>query len=221
MLWFVEKTDICNFADDNTIYNCTKSINDVIENLQSDLKIALKWFKDNQMMANPGKFQSMILSKNTIKKSIVIDNKTIESSKSVKLLGLTIDNKLNFGIHINNICKVASAKIKGLGRIRNRLNLSQAKILYNSFILSQFNYCCLVWMFCSKTLQNKINQIQKRALRIVYNEPNLNLDKLVELDKSTTIHIKNIITLLTEVYKTTRGENPSFMNKIFTKKRQY
>ena len=216
-----EETDICNFTDGNTIYSSAKLVNNVIENLQSDLKIALKWLKDNQVMANPGKFQFMILSKNTINKSFVIDNKTIESSKSVKLLGLTIDNKLNFGIHINNICKVASAKIKGLGRIRNRLNVSQAKILYNSFILSQFNYCCLVWMFCSKTLQNKINQIQKRALRIVYNEPNLNLDKLVELDKSTTIHIKNIITLLTEVYKTTRGENPIFMNKIFTQKKQY
>ena len=139
----------------------------------------------------------------------------------MKLLGLTIDNKLNFGIPTNNICKVASAKIKGLGRVRNRLNLSQAKILYNSFILSQFNYCCLVWMFCSKTIQNKINQIQKRALRIVYNEPNLNLDKLVELDKSTTIQVKKIITLLTEVYKTARGENPIFMNKIFVPKKQY
>ena len=221
MLWFVEKIDICNFADDKTIYSCAKSVNDVIENLQSHLKIVLKWFKDNQMMANPGKFQFMTLNKNTINKSIVIDNKTIESSESVKLLGLTIDNKVNFGIRINNICKVASAKIKGLGRVRNRLNLSQAKILYNSFILSQFNYRCLVCMFCSKRLQNKINQMQKRALRIVYNEPNLNLDKLVELDKSTTIHIKIIITLLTEVYKTTRGENPIFMNKIFTPKKQY
>ena len=73
-------------------------------------------------------------------------------------------------------------------------------------------------MFCSKTLQNKINQIQKRALRIVYNEPNLNLDKLVELEKSTTIHILNKITLVTEVYQTTRGENPIFMNKILTQK---
>ena len=116
---------------------------------------------------------------------------------------------------------MASAKIKGLGRIRKRLNLSQAKILQNSFILSQFNYCCLVWMFCSKTVQNKINQIQYRALRIAYNEPNLNLDKLLELDNSTTIHIKKITTLLAEVYQTTRGENPIFMNKIFTPKKQY
>ena len=114
MLWFIEKNDTCNFANDNTRYSCAKSVNDVLENLQSDLKIALKWFQDNQMMANPGKFKFMILSINTINKSIVINNKTIESSKSVKLLGLTIDNNLNFGIHINNICKVASAKIKGL-----------------------------------------------------------------------------------------------------------
>ena len=136
----------------------------------------------------------------------------------MKLLGLTIDNKLNFGIHINNICKVASAKIKCLGKIRSRLNLSQAKVLYNPIILSQSNYCYLVWMFWSKTLQNKINQLQKRFLRILYNESNSNLDNLVELDKNATIHVKNIITLLTEVHNTTRGENSIFMNKCFTQK---
>ena len=87
VLWFVEKTDICNFADDNTIYSCATSVNDVIENFQFELKIALKWFKDNQIMANPGQFQFMILSKNTINKSIVINSKTIESSKSVNYLG--------------------------------------------------------------------------------------------------------------------------------------
>ena len=76
-------------------------------------------------------------------------------------------------------------------------------------------------MFCNKSLQNKINQIQKTALRIVYNELNLNLDKPVELDKKTKIHIKNIITLLTEACKTTREENTIFMNEIFTQKKQY
>ena len=70
MLWFVEKTDICKFADDNTIYSCSKSVSDVIENLQSDLKLALNWCKDNQMMANPRKFQFMILNKNTINQSV-------------------------------------------------------------------------------------------------------------------------------------------------------
>ena len=62
----------------NNIYSCPNSVNDVIENLQSDLKIVLKWLKNNQMRANLGKFLFMILSKNTINKSIIIDNETIE-----------------------------------------------------------------------------------------------------------------------------------------------
>ena len=53
MLWLIEKTDICNFADSTTIYySYTKSVNENVENLQSELKIALNWFKDNQMMVN-------------------------------------------------------------------------------------------------------------------------------------------------------------------------
>ena len=106
MLSLVEKTDNSNYAEDKIIYSCAKSVNSVIGNLQSGLKIALNCFKDNQIVANRGKFQFMILSKNTINQSIVINNKTTESSKSKKLLGLTIDNKLNFGIHTNNIFKV-------------------------------------------------------------------------------------------------------------------
>ena len=95
MPWFTEKTEICNFADKNTICSCAKSVNDVHENLQSDLKIALVWFKDNQFMAYQGKCQFMILSKKqsinqSINQSVVINNKTIESSKSVKLLPLTV-----------------------------------------------------------------------------------------------------------------------------------
>ena len=129
MIHSKKKTNICNFADNNTIYSCAKSVNDVMQNLQSDLKIVLNWLKDNQMMDNPIKFQFMILSKNKINQWIVINYKMTESSKFVKPLGLTINNKFNFGIHINNICKVTKVKIKSLGRIRSRLNLSHAKVL--------------------------------------------------------------------------------------------
>ena len=76
------------------------------------------------MMANLEKFQFVILSKSKINKSIVINNKKFESSKSVKLFELTIDNKLNSGIDVNNRSNVTSAKIEGLGKLRNRLNLS-------------------------------------------------------------------------------------------------
>lgn len=71
-------------------------------------------------------------------------------------------------------------------------------------------------MLCNKNLENTIDQIHRRALRIVSNRPTLNLDQLDELDETTIIHKKIIITLLTEVLKAIRGENPSFVNTILS-----
>ena len=56
--------------------------------------------------------------------------------------------------------------------------------------MSQFKYSSLIWMFCNKKLQNKIDRLQERALKIIYNEPILNLDELVELENSTKTHTK-------------------------------
>ena len=53
---FIEKTEICNFADDNTIYDCVEDLSSILENLKHDLNILLKWFRINTLQANPGKF---------------------------------------------------------------------------------------------------------------------------------------------------------------------
>ena len=145
----------CNFADDSTLRYWGETTESVIKNLESDLKIVLKWFGKNQIMANPRKFQCMLLGKHKSLK-IEIEGFQLESAKSVNLLGITIDHNLTFDTHAPNICKTASANVKSLSRIRNALDEKQAKLLHNSFILSQFNYCFIIWMFCSKTCYKKI-----------------------------------------------------------------
>ena len=60
---FVDKTEIFNFADDNTIYNCVEDLSNILENLKHDLEILLKWFTINNLQANPVKFQFMFLEK--------------------------------------------------------------------------------------------------------------------------------------------------------------
>ena len=73
---FIEKTKICNVADDNTIYECGENLSNILENLKHDLKILLKWVRINSLQANPGKFQLMILGKkkqNSVK--LIIYNK--------------------------------------------------------------------------------------------------------------------------------------------------
>ena len=92
---FVDKTEIFNFADDNTIYNCVEDLSNILENLKHDLEILLKWFRINSLQANPGKFQFMILGKkkrNSVK--LIINTTEIEESRKVVLLGITIDNIL-------------------------------------------------------------------------------------------------------------------------------
>ena len=59
----VEKTDICNFADDNTLYSHGSNLSLILNNLEHDMRNLLYWFKINSLKANPGKFQFMILGK--------------------------------------------------------------------------------------------------------------------------------------------------------------
>ena len=148
---FIEKSEICNFADDNTIYDCGKDLSNILENLKHDMKILLKWFSINSLQANPGKFQFMILGgKNRNSVKLIINSTKIEETKKVVLLGITIDNPLTFNEHIDNLCRTANYKLHALGRIRKYLSLEKAKLLCNVFINSQFNYAPLVWMVCRK-----------------------------------------------------------------------
>ena len=67
------------------------------------------------MKANPGKCH--LLTSSSDKGSICVDNYNIKSSKREKLLGIKIDNKLNFKTHVDEICKKAAQKLNALSRV--------------------------------------------------------------------------------------------------------
>ena len=100
------------------------------------------------MKPNPKKFQFMILGKSTRQSIILnINNIKIRESSSVVLLDLTIDNRLTFKDHVNILCRRDSFKLNALRRTRKYLTSDKAKLLYNAFINSQFNYASIIWMF--------------------------------------------------------------------------
>ena len=126
-----------------------------------------------------------------------------------------IDKKLTFETHINKLCKKAGNKLFALSRMSPYMKSDKLRILMRAFVLSQFQYCQLAWMFHSRHLNNKINKIHERALRIAYKDYVSSFDTLLERDKSVTIHTKNLQTLMTEIFKTRNNMNPPFMNEIF------
>ena len=198
---FIEKTKICNFADDNTIYSCNNNLQTILKNLKHDMVNVLKWFKVNSMKANPQKFQFMILGKSTRQTIILnINNIKIRESQSVELLGLTIDNRLTFKDHINMLCHRACYKLHALRRIRKYLTLGKSKLLYNAFINNQFNYASIIWMFCRKQDYLEVEKIHYKALKIVYNS-NECYEELLIQNNEVSIHQKQLRTLATEIYK--------------------
>ena len=92
---------------------------------------------------------------------------------------------------------------------------SKLRVLLRSFVISQFQYCPLVWMFHSRQLNNKINRIHERALRIAHKDYESTFEVLLSRDQSVTVHTKNLQTLMTEIFKTQNNLNPPFMNEVF------
>ena len=84
-----------------------------------------------------------------------------------------------------------------------------------AFIMSQFSYCPLVWMCHSRTLNNKINKLHERALRLVYDDRQSTFEELLNIDKSVTIHHRNLQVLATELYKVHHRLAPERLNIIF------
>ena len=129
---------------------------------------------------------------------------------------VTIDKKLKFISHLKNICKKAGAKVTALARLTRLIpSLEKKRLLMNAFITSQFSYCPLVWMFCSRTLNDKINHIHKRALRLVYSDYTSSFDELLKNDNAVTIHQRNIQLLAIEMFKVIKGLGPEIMKTLF------
>ena len=129
--------------------------------------------------------------------SAKISDYKIWESNEVKLLDVTIDNKLKFDSHIANIFFKTNQKLSVLSRLTSLLTFDRKRILFKVIFESQFKYCPLIWKFFSRRAWNKLHE---RALRLLYNyETSFLLDLLATYD-SFTVHHTNIHMLLLEMY---------------------
>ena len=124
-------------------------------------------FTDNRLKANPEK-PHLANAKQEIQ--INIGEIAIFISKCEKLVGIHFDNKLTFEPHARSLSKKTSQKLNAFARISYSLKFEQRKLLFNAFITSQFSYTPVVWMFHNRKLNNHINGIYERAVRIAYHD---------------------------------------------------
>ena len=146
---------------------------------------------------------------------IILNNNEISSSNEEKLSGILLDSKLNFDFHITSLCKKAGQKLSALARTNHYLAQDQKLLLLNTVVKSNFSHCPLTWMFTSRYLNNALNSIHERALRLIYNDYELPFDRILENNKQKSIHQKNIESLAIEIYKFQAGLAPPIMSDLF------
>ena len=159
---------------------CSPYFDLLISTLESESKILIEWFRVNKMQANPDKFPVLVVGKKTYdtNPSIHIQNSDLTCEKTVKLLGIEIDYQLNFDAHVSSICRKASQQLNVLKRLGSLLNILSKLTIFHTCIHSNFNFCPLAWHFVTEKNSKKLEKVQERALRFVYEDYNNSYIKL-------------------------------------------
>ena len=182
----------------------------------------MSWYRDNFLLANT-EFQCLTINprktdsdKQT--EALQIEDQFITNTSQIRLLGVEIDDKLNFTSHISNICIKASQKVGVLLRLRNLIPCKAKLIIYKSSILPHLTYCHLVWHNCRSSDSRKIERIQERALRAVFNSHSESYENLLvraELPSLLNRRLQDIAILM---YKVKYGLAPSIVDELFKRK---
>lgn len=195
---------VCNYADDNTFCASADNISEVKLKLEHHFNFAAKWFAQNGLQLNADKCSFIIFGKQpAYPESLILNGEVVENCALVKLLGVKLDSNLSFTEHIQMLYKRASAKANALKRLSFALDVSQQKVLFSSFISSEFNYCPQVWGFSSRSSIAKIDRLLSRT------------NPCKSEGSHESVHSNHCRLLLEEVYKTKSGLNPAYMENVF------
>ena len=131
-------------------------------------------------MANPDKYQALVLGNTAHDFDIKCEEKPIPVSSEIQLLGVTLDNKFKFDSHIASICRKVGGQVNALNGLKKVLPCKTKEALYRAFILPHFDYSSQIWHHCGARNNKELESVlSERALRFVYKDEKSSYDRLL------------------------------------------
>lgn len=170
----LKQTSIGMYADDSTLYVAASTANELENILNDDLLRVKKWVDSNKLVLNIEKTKCIVLCSKwggrlDPKLNVKIDDKEIEQVTEVKLLGVLIDSRMTWTSHINEMVKKMGRGMAAIKYCRKYLPGYLVKQLMQAIVLSQMDYCSVVWSNTSENNLNKLQVVLNKAARIVLN----------------------------------------------------
>ena len=190
------------FADDTTLYTSNKNIRQLKESMKHDLEVLIDWFKANKLTLNLEKTSFVLFqpqgNKSNDDITLSVDNIDISRERTVKFLGLFIDQHLKFDSHVKHVCSTLAKNLYMLRNVMYIVPKWALRTLYHSYIQSNFMYGLSVWgPLVTKCNLNRVRVLQKKALRTIdhakynassthvcKNTDTLLIDELIDLELS-------------------------------------
>lgn len=166
------------FADDTNLTAVGETLGEAEEKADIDLRNVQKWLSLNKLSLNIVKTEYiMIASRHKINRidiepTVRINSQHIKRVKCTEVLGVQIDEHLNWKQHIEYIVNKISSGIGALRKLRAFIDTSTLVLVYNSLIQPYFDYCCEVWDTIGKGLSERLQKLQNRAARLIMNLKN-------------------------------------------------
>ena len=191
------------YADDHQIYHTGRDQSSVTSKLRDSASTATKWYHSNVLAGNLKKYQTMNIGysqdNNNAAHAIWTNEEEIKTVDNLKLLGVTIDSKLNFTDHISSICKKSSQRIGVLMRLRN---LIPTKLVLFLVVVLPFSL-------------RKLQRLQERELRTVYRDKHASYSQLLKGAELPTLMNTRLQDICILMYKVKHILCPTYICNIF------
>ena len=216
-LAYITDEEIYPYAYDHQIFASGSSTSIVEGKLLSEGSKITRWYKENLLQVNVQKYQSTVLGAESEAHNINLHivGVNIKQLISIKFFGVLLDSELNFCEHISSLSKKASQQI-GVLRLLRKLIPTHAKLqLYKAAILPHLTYCSTVWNYCRATDKRKVEGLQERSPRVVFNNESVSYDELLWLAELPSLVNRRLQEITILMFKTKKNQLPSQIQELF------
>ena len=160
------------FADDTAVYFSCVDISEFLHLATTIMSQLDKWFSDNLLTLNTEKSYYCIFRTTqnhliNLPDEIEFNNKSIKRAKSIKYLGITLDEFLDWNEHITNIGKSLKSLFSVFYNIRRYLTLEHIKVIYYTMIYSRIKYGICAYGFAKQENMDKVQVLQNKLLKVL------------------------------------------------------